>query len=245
MVHDQSFWFICAAFYLVDNARLHRGRELILVETLHSKWGLLLPLHRYRLAGRAVTLLPPWFPFLAAIRLGWLKDDAFSPVALRRTKRLLRFYQRCLAPFRALSGVYFLMLFIVGPITTHHFGLGYALTLALPLHIGGLALLAVLLIAGRRAWRMGWRQIVGLIFECAVCPAYFVNICRKLSLGYVHVPCDAVALALDQKQPYALAPMGAGEIELLLEDMVERDELRYEDRASIAAYHAHLAETRS
>ena len=239
-IPDKSFWLICAAFYLVDNVRLHGGRELLLAESLIFRWRLLFPLQHYRLGGRAVTLLPPWLPFLAVVRLSWLSHDAFSATRLRRTKRLLRFYRQCLAPFRVLASFYFLILFIVGPIATHYAGLGYAIILVVPLHVAGLSSLIAFLLMGRRALRMNWSQLIGLVFECAVCPGYFVNICRKLSIGYIRVSADAIALALEEDRPRVLASLGINGIDMLLDDLAENDELRPDDSASIAIYRDHL-----
>ncbi len=243
LLRDQSFWLVCAAFYLVDNARLHAGRELVLAETISLKWMLLQPLPRYRLGGRAITLLPPWLPFLAAVRLDWLKDDPFSPLALARTKRLLLFYRGCLGPFRVLASFYFILLFVVGPIATYYAGLGYALIIAFPLHIAGLTVLIASLTIGRRAWRIRWLQLFGLVFECAVCPGYFVNICRKMSLGYVRVPGDAIGVAVDQNQGRTVHSIMMHEIDMLLDDLAEHDELRCSDHQPIATYRARLPET--
>jgi len=178
---------------------------------------------------------------MAAVKLSWLDPEAFSAKALRRTKRVLGLYQRRLAPFRVLSSVYFITLFVLGPSATYYAGLGYALSLVIPVHLIGLATLVTLLIVERRAWRMEWQQLLGLAFECAVCPGYFVNICRKLSLGYVRVPGDAVAFVLDQREPRVSAVI-AGGIDALLEDLADRDELRQDDDQPIAAYQAWLAE---
>ncbi|MGH7084767.1 MAG: hypothetical protein ACREFN_07220, partial [Acetobacteraceae bacterium] len=62
---------------------------MILTETLGRGWKPLLPLRGYRLAGRAITLLRPFFPFLAAVRLGWLEREPFSLARLRRTDTLM------------------------------------------------------------------------------------------------------------------------------------------------------------
>src|SRR4051812_28245393 len=111
---DQSFWLACACLYLADHLRLHSGREIILAENLGGGWMPLLPLQRYRLAGRAVTLLRPFFPFLTVVRLGWLERRPFSPARLQRTDTLICLHQQKLAPFRVLGCVNFVSLFIVG-----------------------------------------------------------------------------------------------------------------------------------
>src|ERR1700724_2940150 len=97
---------------------------------------------------------------------------------VRCARRLLGFYQSRLVPFRILGGLYFLMLFVGGPFATHYAGLGYALISIFPIHVACCVLLLAFLIVGRGTWRMKWRDIANLVFECTVCPGYFVNICR-------------------------------------------------------------------
>lgn len=239
-VPDQSFWIVCAAFYLLDNAGRHAGRELLLIETFRRRWTLLRPIHRYRLRGQAVTLLPPWFPFLAAVRLGWLCDDAAPSLALRRTRRLLKFHQRRLAPFRVLSSAYFIVLFVIGPVATYRAGLTYALLLVIPFHAVGLILISSSLITSRHIWRMDWRQLASLVFECAVCPGCSANICRKLSLGYLRVPGDAIAVAIDQDKVRTVASLSGGLMDMMLDDLAEHGELQSEDSHSIESYRARL-----
>jgi hypothetical protein len=240
-IADQSFWIVCAAFYLVDNLRFHAGRELILTETWSRRWALVLPISHYRMRGRAVTFLNPLLPIMAVVKFTWLNQNAFAPSVLVRTKRLLRIYQRNLAPFRMLAAMYFVTLFILGPAATHYAGLAYALTFVLPIHLIGLTRLISLLVLDRRRWGMEWQQLASLAFECAVCPGYFVNVCRKLSLGYARTPGDAVAFVLDQGDPRLIA-LVAGGIDVLLEDLAEGDELRPDDEQPVAIYQALLAE---
>ena len=240
VISDQSLWIVCAAFYLSDNVCFHNGRELLLREALRSRWQPLLPLYNYRLCGRAITLSQPWLPFLVTVKLGWLKSDAFSPLALSHTRRLLKFHLRRLAPFRALASTYFVTLFVVGPAATHYAGLAYALCLVIPLHVIGLTLLVALLVVGRRTWRMGWSPLATLVFECAVCPGYSANICRRLSLGFVKVPGDAIAFVLDSHDRDTGAAIGSA-LGFLVEDLALQDQLLPTDQPNIVAYEARLA----
>jgi hypothetical protein len=141
-----------------------------------------------------------------------------------------------------LSLAYFIVLFILGPIATNYGGLAYALGLILPFHAIGLAILASWLIVDRRNWRMGWRQLIGLIFECAVCPGCFVNICRKLSLGFMCVPGDAIIFALDQDNSPTTAPLTDG-LNLIFADLAEFGETRPEDDHLIQTYVERLSNT--
>lgn len=241
---DQSIWLFCASLYLIDHLRLHSGREMILTETLASGWTPLLPLHGYRVAGRAVTLLRPFFPFLAAVRLGWLEREPFSRARLGRTATLLRSHQRSLAPFRALGCVNFIAIFAVGPILTSHAGLAYALAMVLPVHLAGIAFLAACLAARRHALRIKWPQVAGLMFECAVCPGFFVNVCRKVSLARARLHGDAVAFSLSRGGPGTQAALAYG-LEDMVEDLAEHGELQEGDEFALAEYRVWLSERRS
>jgi hypothetical protein len=90
---------------------------------------------------------------------------------------------------------------------------------------------------------MHWQQLIGLVFECAVCPGYFVNICRKISLGYVRVPGDAIGVAFDQNQAHSVQSIMMGGIDILFDDLAEHGELRCQDHQHIATYRARLSET--
>ncbi len=88
---------------------------------------------------------------------------------------------------------------------------------------------------------MGWQQLLSLVFECAVCPGYFANICRKVSLGYAQVPGDAVAFVLDQGDRRMSALIADG-VDGLVEDLADRDELQRDDHQAIAAYQVRLTD---
>jgi len=241
IVPDQTFWVVCGLFYLADNLRLLGGRELILAETLGRRWLPVFPIYRYRIAGRALSILNLLMPALGAVRMAWLTPEPFAPPALRRSRRVLRITCRRLLAFRALSALLFATFFIVGPAMTHAAGLAGALTIVLPLHVAAVLALTGLLIAVRRAWRMSWSQLGSLAFECAVCPGFFVNICRRLSLGFAQVPGDALACALAYGGEPA-ASLVRARLPHALDDLNENEELRQDDAAAIAAYRRHLGE---
>lgn len=241
IVPDQAFWVICGLFYLADNIRLLGGRELILAESLGRRWLPVFPVYRYRIAGRALSILNLLLPALGAVRMAWLTPEPFAPRELRRSRRVLRITCRRLMAFRALSALLFVTFFVVGPVMTHEAGLAGALTIVLPVHVAAVLLLVGLLIAARRAWRMSWSQLGSLAFECAVCPGFFVNICRKVSLGFAQVPGDALACAIAHGGERA-ARRVRERLPHALDDLEENDELRQDDAAAIAAYRRHLGE---
>jgi hypothetical protein len=237
---DQTFWLVCAIFYLADNVRMHDPKMLFLGETWNGQWKLLFPLHRYRLRGRSVTLLSPLLPSMLLVRLDWLRDGAFDPVALKRARRTLGLRQRQMAPFRWLAAIGFVNIFIGGPIATHVFGVGYALILLmLPTHLLTLAALAMVLSSERHLWRMSWLQVIGVVLECAACPAYLANICRRMAVRF-GVRGDAIVFAhsaASSKERLAIRPR----LDLLEDDLTENGELSEHDIGMIKAYQAFLA----
>ena len=236
---DQSFWLICAAFYLVDNLVFHASREIIIVEGWKGRWLPSFPVQRYRLGQRLVTLLPLFLPFFGAARAGWLCEEGRSEHRVRRTRRLLRVRSVRLLPYRVLSAAVFLTIFALGPIVTERAGLAYALVAVAPLHLAWVMVLAILLVLGRRTWGLTWQSVAGVIFECAVCPGYFANICRRLSLRHAALPVDPVALAT------VTAGADAGErafqaATLLADDLMEHDEISEEDIEAATKWRAAL-----
>jgi|SRR6516165_1106237 hypothetical protein len=239
IVPDQTIWIVCALFYVFDNLRSLGSRQLVLSERLNGQWTPLFPLHRYRLAGRALVVLNPLLPWLAAVQMDWLTEDAFGIQRLRRSKKLLGAYRRRLMEFRALSAGLIVALFIAGPLITHWFGLGLALICIFPFYLAALAVLVGKLIVERRFWRMSWSQLSSLIFQCAVCPGVFINICRRVSLGYARVPGDVLAYALVHGGRN-LATKIERRLHLCLDDLNEHEELTLEDQPHIELYMCQL-----
>jgi hypothetical protein len=239
---DQTLWLVCAIFYLADNVRMHDPKTLFVGETWNRQWRILFPLHCFRLRGRSVTLLSPLLPSALVVGLDWLRDGAFDPAALKRATRTVKVRQRQMAPLRLLAGIGFVNIFVAGPIVTHIFGVGYALILQmLPTHLLALAALAIVPAAERRLWRMSWLQVVGVVLECAVCPAYLVNICRRMAIRF-GVTGDAIVFvhsAASSEERLAIGPR----LDLLADDLTENGELSERDFGMIKAYQALLAVT--
>jgi hypothetical protein len=235
IVHDQTFWLVCALFYIVDNFRRLDRRQLILAERLNGQWSPIFPLHGYRISGQALVILNPLSPWLAAVRMDWLTEDAFASRDLHRSRRLLFIYRRRLMEFRLLSALLFVVFFVAGPLATHSLGLGSALILVLPFYVVALLLLVIKLIAERRVWRMTWSELNSLVFQCALCPGLFINICRKVSLGHVRVPGDVVAYALAHGAPHSALAIER-QLDLCRSDLTDHVELTAEDEHRIEVY---------
>jgi hypothetical protein len=239
IVHDQTIWIVCALFYLFDSIRPVESRKLVLSETLNGKWIPLFPLHRYRLGGKALIFLNPLIPWLAVVQMEWLTAGAFEARRLHRSKKLLRTYRRRLAVFRVLSALLSVLLFVVGPFLTYCLGLGQALLAILPFYIVAITVLASTLIREKRVWRMSWLGIGNLVFQCAVCPGVFANICRRVSLNYIRVPGDVIAYAIVYGQLEVAASIER-RLSLYLDDIDEHEPLTSKDRGNMAVYEHQL-----
>jgi hypothetical protein len=239
---DQTFWFVCAIFYLADNVRIHDPKLLLLGETWNGQWRILFPLLYFRLRGRSVTLLSALLPTTLVIRVDWLREGDFDPVALKRVKQTLPLRQRQMAPLRWLAAIGFVNIFVAGPIVTHVFGVGYALILQmLPTHLLTLAALSSVLIARRRLSRMTLIQVGGVVLECAICPAYLANICRRVAIR-LGVTGDAIVFAHSMASSEQRMVIGQ-RLDLLIDDLAENGELSDGDAEMIKAYKALLAGT--
>jgi hypothetical protein len=241
---DFTIWLLCAAFYLADNIRLLKPREILLTQMFGGNWALLFPLSNYRIAGHTLSMTNPLLPFLAAYRMAWLCPQASSAAALGRIGRRLQVHRARLWALRWLSSALFLALFVLAPLATHLVGLGVALLLALAAHLAALLVALLVLASRRRQLRIGWLQIAGVILEYAVCPGFFVNIYRRTLLNWIRVPGDAVAYVLQAAPGGSTAAVEAG-IERGLSELESNGELHAGDDAAIEAYRRHLTGSRS
>ncbi len=239
-IPEQTFWVVCGLFYLADNIKRLDVRYLILLQSVSGRWSTVLPLYRYRIAGKAVTILNPLLPWCAGVQMRWLTADPFDRVAERRTRRLLFVSTNRLRDFSVLSAMLFVMFFVIGPLTTHFRSLSFALHLVLPVHFISVILLIILLVSQKHIWRMNSSKLVWLVLECAICPGYFINICRKISLEYIHVPADAIGYAFSSSE--AARAKVERSLEPYLEELCESSEIGVSEQPTIALYRSRLKE---
>jgi len=237
--HEQAFWIVCALFYLIDNCQRLEGRQLILAERTNGRWTPLFPIHRYRFAGRTVTFLNPLAPWLAAVQIDWLAQDAFTTGRLRRTKTLLAGYRQRLLPFRILAALLFIAFFVAAPLATHFLGLSLVLIAMAPLYLIALIVLLDRLVADRRFRRADRSKLNRLIFQCAVCPGIFINICRRISLDDMPAPGCALAYVLADSTAGSVADIKR-RLDACLDDLSEHEELTPSDNANVQAYRRKL-----
>lgn len=234
-VPDQLFWLVCAAFFLAENIRLHAGRRVFLVETLSGRWRLAAPIPGWRLGGRAVTVLNPLLPFLAAVQWPWLGAAPRAPRDLRRAGRLLAIRGRLLLPYRVLAVAEGLALFLAGPVLTAWYGLGPAFLWLIPVHLALVLCLGLALAMQRRAWKRGWGWITARVFECLMAPGSLANACRRVSLACPLPDVDAVALAISRPDAESAAAI-AHHLPMMIEELEQSGDLHRNEADIVALY---------
>lgn len=188
---DQLFWAICALLYVSDNFKSVGSTSLIFSERHNGQWAPILPFYNYEVAGRTFALLNPLTPWLLVCRISLFGPTSVSqPVQLRRTLWVIH---RRLRGLRSLSIFLFVGLFILAPLATAFIGLGPVLIIFALAHCLALITLCYLLLLDRRRLKLSFGRMTLLLFESAICPGYFVNICRRVSLLAVGVPGQAAA----------------------------------------------------
>ncbi len=232
---DQTFWLICAAFYLADSCVLHAPNQLILVERFWGGWRPAYPLTRYRLRQRLVTPLAATLPFLAATRSTWLDAAAQSAADARRTGRQLDLLRARLLPFRFLGAIVFANTFLAGPATTYAAGPGIALVIWAPLHLACVVALVILLSRHHQRWGLTWRAVAAQCFECTLAPGYFANVCRRLTLRMPPVFADIVSLVGDTDGAEA-AGATFQRLALVAADLVDEGDLAPADQIAALAW---------
>jgi hypothetical protein len=144
-----------------------------------------------------------------------------------------------MAPFRWLAVTSFSNLFIIGPIATYTVGIGYTLLLiTLPTHLLLLAPLAIVLVIQRRLWGMTWLQAIGVVLECAVCPAYLANVCRRMAIRF-GVTGDAILFVHNVASPEERLAISR-RLDLLVVDLTENADLSEHDVELINGYQSFL-----
>ena len=198
LLNDQMIWIVIFILYVLDNIKILSSSHLVLREGWNLSWEADLPSPIFTLVNRHRGLINPLTPYTYAVRLTWLTEAPNDISKIRRADRFLRVMKRKIAGLRCLSVVAFVTFFFVGPMFTYLRGLGLALHYIIATYMTILISVAFILISYRKFWQLSAAQIAGVVFECAVCPAYLVNITRKVSWNFVNLSVDGGAYALQR-----------------------------------------------
>ena len=204
---------VAAAIYLVDCVvLLERG------QALWTRSGLQFGSLHYQVRGRAVAVLNPLTPFLAAFRTLPLFSSA-SAVEPDDAARAL-------APLSALGGIQLLLVLAALPYCLYQ-APGWPFFLALAAaYLNAVALLCLVWLRFRGA-RIATRPLVGLAFGWLVCLPLSVNALRKAAL--------ALEVAMDAREAIVRLPEGererargalAAQLAEAMQELEEGDEQR-------------------
>ena len=193
---EQGVWLIVAGFYVLDNLKEIPYNKLVFYEAWNLAWRVSLPSDWLVLLNKQIALLNFVLPYTLALPAEWLSAEPSSPSRIRRTDRFLRVCRRKIVPFRCISAACFIAFFIEGPLLTYWRGLDYALLHVAPVYAAALAMLSIAQVVNRRFWHLGVRQIIGTVFEAAICLAYLVNLTHRMSWKHVRLDADGGAYGL-------------------------------------------------
>ena len=199
---------VAAAIYLADCiVLLERG------QAIRSGGRLAFGSLHYQVRGRAVALLNPFTPFVAAFRS--------LPLLSRAAAVEMNDAARALAPLAALGALQLLLVFAALPYClTRAPGLPFLLALA-SAYLNAIALLALIWWRFRGA-RIATRPLLGLGFGWLVCLPLSINALRRAALAF-DVSKDARQL-IAELPPAGRARAGADLLAQVAEAMQELDE---------------------
>ncbi len=231
---EHLIWLVCAAFYLSDHIR-YSGTHALLVRDGRKGWAPLIPHYRFLVLNRALSVLNPFTPWATVLTLPWLSSGEASPAIIRRLKRRARVARYYMFNVRIAGSVVFASLFVAGPILTECSGLGVALLVVAPILFTMWLCIAVLLILHRRLLTLTFGSLVWILIECAICPGYFANLWRRLSISQLRSSADAVVFCATTMAPQRRTEMLA-QLDLYFRDLHERGLVTAGDEDSLARY---------
>jgi hypothetical protein len=232
---DQLFWLVCAALYLSDTIKILDPRRMIVWKTGELGWRPNIPLYRFLVRGRALTILNPFTPWRITIVLSWLGDSHFSISELRRTRRRSRVWGGRLSAVRVASCAMFGGLFVLGPVVTELQGLVAGLLAVAPIYVAAWLTLFGTLVSNRSLLGIHWGQIAWRLVECALCPGYLANVWRRILIEHFQSKADAIIFCAQHMNAMQLGQM-CHIAYAYIEDLRERDLIATEDQPALAAY---------
>jgi hypothetical protein len=176
---EYLFWLVAFLFYVLENVKLTKANEIIIVETLSLRLKPLISLNGFEFGGKEVNLLNPFTPFASFFRLQVDSNRSHKEGYLRTARRIALFESRIL-PFRTIGSIAFLYL-VSGPVLTYYFGISGAFIILLPIHALCLMGALIFLLSLRRKLDLSYADIAAIYFELLLVPAYMAAITKKIA----------------------------------------------------------------
>jgi hypothetical protein len=175
-----TIWLVAFILYVYDSAKLLSPRELLLVEAGHGRLAPGFSDNPFTLAGRVLLFAPLLQPFRSVFVAPWGKPWARHE-ALKTTLASIEDLRSALRSVRILATGAFLLLFVVGPVSTWLLGPDAAV-----LYTAAVVYPTTLAAVGcmwwqRRALRLTASRLTVLSAEIVVCPAFLPNLVRKIT----------------------------------------------------------------
>jgi len=239
---DYAIWIVAFGLYVVDAAKLHSPRELLLVEAGRRRLGAAFSASPFTLAGRVLTLGPLFLPhrgiFVAPWGRAWV-DATRLAASLDGVERL----RARLAPLRVLAAGGFVLLFVVGPTLTTWLGTDAAgVFTAIPLYPTILTTIGALWWR-RRALDLPATRAAWLSVEILVCPAFLPGLVRKLTATHA-IEVDGAQI-LATAAPHEVKERFLTRLQGRTEELIEETGPAEPEREQLRAYLATVRAARA
>lgn len=192
---EYLFWLVAFLFYGLENIKLSKTNEVIIIETLWGRLKPLISLNGYEFGGKEVNLLNPFTPFASFFRLQ-VDSSRWHEEGYIRTARRIGLFERRILPFRVIGSIAFLYL-ASGPFLTYYFGISGAFIILLPIHALCLLGALIFLLTLRKKLDLSHADIAAIYFELLLVPAYMAAITKKIA-NKQEFQCDGFYFALQK-----------------------------------------------
>lgn len=192
---EYLFWLVAFLFYVLENLKLTKQDELILVETFRCRIRPIISHNGFEISGKEVNILNIFTPYTLYFRVK-INSSKRCAEGFLRAARKISLFERRVMPFRVIGGIAFMYL-VSGPFLTYYFGISGAFLLLLPMHISCLIGSLIFLFVLRRKLNLSYKDLAAIYMELLLVPAYMAAITKKIA-NKQSFQCDGFYFALQK-----------------------------------------------
>jgi hypothetical protein len=178
--YELELFALAVLLYLYDSTVLLYANEALLIRAGPKRWIAESGWQGLRIAGRTLYILNPLTPLRPSFRLHWSYHSLQAPPAAVQLWPECVTALRALGPFVVIAGI---ALFILLPVGLFTAAGSYALIPALIALYGSTLSALLFLYRSRVMLPLSRMRLVGIAFECLICPPLAVNMIRRITLA--------------------------------------------------------------